>query len=95
MPAKRRSYVTWSLLQGAQDDLHQSLLSAAHHATNDQALLLPNDSYADADSAQCHKLRYNIHNMLAAVWQLLCSMGGILRRWGQCWPSAAEADNNC
>ena len=90
------SFLPWPLLQGSQDDLHHSLLSAAHAADN-QSLLLPNGSYADSmdvDSAQRHKLWHSISNMSAAVWQVLCSMGGTLKHWGQCCPSPAEPDNN-
>ena len=96
MPAKHRSFLNWPLLQGAEDDLHHSVLSAAHAAGN-QSLLLPKDVYSDSvesDSAQRHKLWYSISNMLAAVWQVVCIMVGTLKRWGRCCPIAAESDNN-
>lgn len=96
MPAKRKSILAWPLLKGAQDDLHHSLLSAAHAAEH-QSLLLSNDGYGDSvelDSAHRHKLLYSISNMLAAVWHFLCSMAGALRHWSQCCPSATPPDNN-
>lgn len=94
MPAKRKSILAWPLLKGAQDDMHHSLLSAAHAAEH-QSLLLSNDGYADSvDSTQRRKLWYGISNMLAALWQFLCGVAGALRHWSHCCPSAAEPINN-
>ena len=96
MSAKRMSFLTWPLLQGAQDDLHHTLPSAAHAADN-QSLLLPNHGYPDSidvDSAQHCKLWHSVSKMGAAIWQFLRSMGSTLKFWGQCCVSAAEPDNN-
>lgn len=93
MPAKRKSMLAWPLLKGAQDDLHHSLLSAAHAAEH-PSLLLSNDGYADdLDSAQRDKLWHSISNMLAALWQFLCGVAGALSHWSKCCPTAAEPVN--
>lgn len=96
IPAKRRSFITWSSAHKAKSDLHQSLLSAAH-AADHQAILLPCDSFADTYDVvaeQRHGFWQRVSSIFAALWRLLCHTGITVQHWMLCCPQAATPDSD-